>query len=68
MEPVEIQIIEVPVIIATVIGTKQNGLLSYTLFDCFGDWLALGRDFKVGQQVRIAFTPDHHKGSSARSS
>lgn len=55
MEPPEITLIEIPVVLATVIGAKEENGQSWTLFDCFSDWLTLGKSYSEGDCVRITF-------------
>ena len=67
-EPPEITLIEIPVILATVIGAKEEDGQSRTLFDCFSDWLALGKSYRAGEIVRITFIPqDHYQRRTAGS-
>ena len=68
MEPPEITLIEIPVIIATVINTKEDADGTWTLFDCFSDWLTLGKSYRRGEIVRITFIPqDHYQRRTAGS-
>ena len=69
MEPVEIQIIEVPIIETYVEDLNYNDQGTWVKFACFSDFLLIGRSYPIGTAIQITITdfkshPTRHRGAA----